>query len=102
MEGGELTAFELIVLSGFAIYRLSYLIAREEGPFSIFRQWRGRVDPNQSTWIGRGIRCPICISFWMSLVTAIVISLQYYDLPFFISLWLSLAGLAALFERVSK
>jgi hypothetical protein len=58
-----------------AAYRLAHMLAREEGPFSVFASLRGHIDPNQATWIGRGLNCAACISVWTSLV--IVLGVLY-------------------------
>jgi len=102
MESNQLNNldFGLFILFGLLIYRLSFLIAREEGPFSLFSRLRGRIDPSQSTWIGRGINCPLCISFWLSFIIAYPLSdKSIYNIIF---LWLSFAGLSMLFERISN
>lgn len=44
------------------------MLAEEEGPFSLFDQVRCLIDPGQTTWIGRGIRCIWCLSFWIGLM----------------------------------
>lgn len=58
-----------IILSSLATYRIVRLVAIEEGPFGLARRLRGIADPDQRTWIGRGLACPWCISFWIAPVT---------------------------------
>lgn len=58
-----------IVLSALATYRLYRLVAIEEGPFGLSTKLRGIADPDQRTWLGRGMACPWCISFWIAPVT---------------------------------
>lgn len=62
----------LFCLIALAVYRGSYMLAKEEGPFSIFLKLRDKVDPLQITWLGRGIRCPMCVSFWAGIIAALV------------------------------
>lgn len=62
---------ERVVILSLVVYRLSHMIAIEEGPFSLFSRLRGHIDPNQTTWIGRGIRCVLCVSFWISSIAMI-------------------------------
>jgi hypothetical protein len=45
------------------------LIAREDGPFDLFSEIRGSIG--QDSWIGRGLHCGLCVSFWLSLIPAI-------------------------------
>lgn len=59
--------FDLVVCV-LAVYRIAYLIAREDGPFDLAANVRAWVG--QQTWIGRGFHCPMCLSFWGSLVAA--------------------------------
>lgn len=92
--------YGLFFLTGLSIYRVSFMLAKEEGPFSVFSSLRGRIDPSQSTWIGRGINCPLCISFWVCLPSALaVFGLDPYIT--IMTIWFPLAGLTALFERIS-
>ena len=60
-------------LSILAVYRISYLIAKEDGPFDLFMLLRNKTDPIKPPfdWIGRGLRCVLCISFWTSILPAI-------------------------------
>ena len=48
-----------------AVWRLSKMITEEEGPFSLFATIRGRIS--QKSWIGRGLWCLWCVSFWIGL-----------------------------------
>lgn len=94
------TDYGLLIISALAVYRLSFMIAKEDGPLDLFNRIRGKVDPNQSTWVGRGINCPLCISVWLSLLPIIFI-LPRMNIYTTIVTWLSIAGLSALLERVS-
>lgn len=60
-----------LLIAALAVYRLSRMIADEEGPFSIFQQLRGRFPPTD--WIGRGLECIMCVSFWVALPVALYI-----------------------------
>lgn len=88
-----LTNFLLAVL---VVYRVAYLIAEDEGPFSSMAKLRGRVDPTRATWLGRGIRCPMCVSFWLAFFAA-------FFLPgLFLENWLALAGAVLLLIRSGR
>lgn len=81
-----------------ASYRLAYLVTREEGPLEIASRIRGRLDPDQKTWLGRGLNCALCVSFWTSLLMVIL-----WLLPGIVStvliIWLAVAGGALLINR---
>lgn len=74
-----------LALLALAVYRVSVIVAVDEGPFSLFAALRERVDPHQATWLGRGLRCVGCVSFWLSLIAALLIGGSILD-------WLALAG----------
>lgn len=76
-----------LTLTALAVYRLAHAIAVEEGPFEVFEHIR-RIDITQSTWVGRGLSCPLCLSFWISLLAAFFFNKQT---PFPLR-WLGVAG----------
>lgn len=55
----------LLTIYALATYRLTRLIAMEEGPLGLAQKLRNVADPDQRSWIGRGLACPWCISFWL-------------------------------------
>ena len=57
-----------LILAILAVYRVAHMIAKEDGPFDVLSRIRGRIDPEQKGWVGRGINCAACLSFWLSLV----------------------------------
>lgn len=70
--------FNLLLLT-LACYRLSQLIAIDEGPLEIFFKLRDRLgaydlrpDGQAKTNIGRGISCPYCVGMWFALLLAVV------------------------------
>lgn len=77
-----------LIVAGLATYRLSRMVAKEEGPgipfgdkearkFGVFVRIRMRIDSQQETWIGRGINCPLCLSFWFGLVISLLLLLPF-------------------------
>lgn len=54
-----------LTICALATYRLTRLITVEEGPFRLAQRLRNIADPDQKTWIGRGMACPWCLSFWL-------------------------------------
>lgn len=68
--------FFLLVL---ACYRLSQLVAIDEGPGSVFLDFRARLgaydrraDGEAKTSLGRGIACPHCVGIWVALPLAAI------------------------------
>lgn len=56
------------IISSLATYRLTRLIIAEEGPFSLMQRLRESAD--EDAWIGRGLACPWCLSFWLGPLCA--------------------------------
>jgi hypothetical protein len=69
----------------FAVYFVAYTIARLDGPFDSMTWLRGKFDPSQKTWIGRGLNCPICLSFWIGAVVGLLIGATWLE-------WLAVCG----------
>jgi hypothetical protein len=93
-----------LICATLAVYRLSFMITREEGPFDVFERLRlaaqtlpsspdGRPNRLRPHWIARGIACPLCVSFWLSLIAAFLVT-QVVGLPAVAAfgLWLPVAG----------
>jgi hypothetical protein len=89
-----LISFALCVL---AVYRVAYDIAYSDGPFDIYSWWREKVG--QTTWIGRGFQCPICLSWWLSAIAALYLAESVVQ---FVLYWLAVAGAALVLHKVVK
>ena len=91
-----------IALAVLATFRISRMLTMEEGMFSIFANLRERIDPMQETWIGRGINCPLCVSFWIAGATALLLVHQDPTLgrSEFLIYWLGIAGATALIHLI--
>lgn len=87
----NLSLFSFIVMT-LVVWRVSVLIAADEGPFSLIEKARSRIDPHQSTWLGRGVRCVGCVSFWASLAAALIVQASVWE-------WLGMAGGALLIHK---
>ena len=85
-----------LALSILAIYRVSYLIAKEDGPFDVFSGLRGKIS--QEGWVGRGLHCGLCISFWLSLIPALWL---FWSRPIdIIAGWFGIAGSVLVLYKV--
>ena len=92
-----------IVIAALAVYRVAFMAAREEGPWDLFDRMRlaaarlpKQVVGNQTRahWIQRGLGCPLCISWWLSLPAALCVS-WWLAVPLWatLALWPAIAGL---------
>ena len=89
------------VAAALAVYRVARMLAQEEGPFELFARARGLLDPNQRTWLGRGVNCPLCLSFWLGWLAAVAVAVEFpLSVVEFVLLALALSGAAtALYRR---
>lgn len=83
--------FALVTL---AVYRVSRMITIEDGPFDMFARIRGAIDPNQKTWIGRGLNCVLCVSFWIAGLAALIVGASWIE-------WLAMSGVIAVYIEVN-
>lgn len=98
------------LIAALAVYRLSHMIAYEDGPWDVFTRLRGHVsaaswDGRPETWgrhwTARGISCPLCISFWLSWLAAL--ALPWQGLVWYALTALALSGMTvALVEVTSR
>jgi len=84
------------VVAAFAAYYLALSLAREDGPGGVFLALRNAYTKDD--WIGRGLRCTVCMSCWTALLVA---GLHFfgYDWPIW---WLGLAGASVTIDKYWK
>ncbi len=80
-----MNSYFLFILLALAVYRVAHMISIEDGPFDLFAKLRYRAG--QTTWVGRGMHCPSCLSFWLSFAAALL-------LPWLGWLWYGVQALA--------
>ena len=63
------------LVASLAVWRLSKVITEEEGPFRLFTRLRASfpVDGKHG-WIGRGLYCFWCVSFWIGLLVGLALT----------------------------
>lgn len=81
----EIVRFVLAVL---ATCRATHLVVYEDGPVEVFLSLRTAVLMRfgDEHWVTQGVNCPLCVSFWLSLVMGFM--------PKWILIWLAAAELA--------
>ena len=85
-----------MVVAVLAIWRLSHLIAHEDGPFDAITRVRGRVG--DGFW-GSLMDCAYCLSLWLAIPFAVWLALDWHLLPLpAIALWLALSGGSSVIE----
>jgi hypothetical protein len=58
-----------LIIDGLAVFRLTILIAKDDGPGYIF--WKLRKAPPKRSSFHQGISCPFCVSVWMGFPVAV-------------------------------
>jgi hypothetical protein len=82
-------------IGSLAVWRVTRLLHIEEGPFDLalrLRRWAG-----DRFW-GRALGCFYCLSLWVALPVAGLISWRLIE---FVLLWPALSGAACLLEHVT-
>ena len=90
MEGGFGARFTLASL---ATWRLSHLLAEEDGPADLVVRLRVRLGTSQ---LGELMDCFACTSIWVAAPLAATVTRRTRDVPL---VWLALSGAACLLER---
>jgi hypothetical protein len=83
-------------LAALAVWRVTHLIAEEDGPFDGVVRLRVRAG---DTWLGELMDCFYCLSVWVSAPAAAVVSRRPRELPV---TWLALSGAACLLEQATR
>ena len=96
----DLMTFVLLAL---AVYRLSHMVTNEEGPFELFATLRDALGGNQqATWVGRGIVCILCVSFWVGLLGAVALWFWQVVAVQFVVYALALSGATLALKKWTK
>ena len=92
-ETGVWLRFVLAVL---ATWRITHLLAREDGPADLIVRLRRRLG---QSFAGRLMDCFYCLSFWVAAPITFFVGRNPLDL---FMIWLALSGGACLLERVGE
>jgi hypothetical protein len=86
-----------LAASVLACWRVSHLVAHEDGPFDVVLRVRARAG--SSTW-GRLMDCPYCISVYAAApLAAWVVRSSGLEARDAVPLWLAISGGACVIER---
>ena len=83
------------ILGAIAVWRITHLLAFEEGPGAILEKLRQRIKPG--FW-GKVFECFYCLSLWVAAPFALLIAQGWRERAI---LWPALSGGAILLERLS-
>jgi len=83
-------------LSALAVYRVAFLLTREDGPWGVCRRlrvaWKGSAA-------GRLFSCLNCLSVWIALPFAVFVGSSWVER---IVAWWALSGAAVLVDRATQ
>jgi hypothetical protein len=91
-EGGFWPRFVVAVL---AVWRVTHLLAREDGPADLVYRWRARLGDGA---VGRGVDCFYCLSVWVAAPFALFVAGRWLDR---LVTCLALSGAACLLEAAT-
>jgi hypothetical protein len=83
-------------LSALAVYRVAFLIAREDGPWGMFRHLRSSM---KNSMTGRLVGCLNCLSVWIALPLAAFVGTSWVEQ---LVAWWALSGAAVLVDRATR
>jgi hypothetical protein len=84
------------VLASLAVWRISFLLVREDGPGKVLMRLRKRVE---KCFLGELLKCVKCTGVWVSLPFAIYVGGDFWQI---VVVWLAIAGVTALIDEVTK
>lgn len=84
-----------LTLSVFAVWRLTHLFGKEDGPFDIIFLLRRKAGGG---FFGKLMDCFYCLSIWIALPFALWLGRSWIE-RFLV--WLALSGAACLLEQVT-
>ena len=89
----ELDRWFWLTLAVLATWRVTHLLALEDGPWDLIvavRRWLG------ASFLGRLMDCFYCLSMWVAAPMACLLVHKWIEWPLY---WLALSGAACLLER---
>ena len=84
------------VLAVLATWRLTHLLASEDGPADIIVRFRAQLGQSAA---GKLMDCFNCLSLWIAAPTALFVSRRPLE---WIFCWLAVSGAACLLERLGQ
>ncbi len=93
---GDVGLWLRFVLAVLATWRITHLLACEDGPADLIVRLRTRLGDG---FFGRLMDCFYCLSLWVAAPLAFLVSRNPVDL---VLTWLALSGAACLLERLGQ
>ena len=90
-----MTAPARFALASLATWRVTHLLAEEDGPADAVVRLRARLGTGQ---LGELMDCFYCLSMWVAAPFSLTVTRRRRDAPL---VWLALSGAACLLERAT-
>jgi hypothetical protein len=90
------TQAEDFLVAALGLWRVTHLLAVEEGPFRLVVRLRARAG---DSFVGELFDCFYCLSVWLAIPLALLIAEGWTQR---LLLWLALSGAACLLEQGTK
>ncbi len=84
------------ILASLLTWRITHLIALEDGPGDMIVSIRMRVG---NGFLGSLMDCFYCLSLWVAAPSALLLTRSIYEWPL---AWLALSAMACLLERIGN
>ena len=85
-----------VVLGGLAVWRLSQLVVRDDGPWQVFARLRRRAE--STAWEGV-LSCMYCCSLWIAAPVALALGENWLERAL---AWPALSGAALVVDRITQ
>ena len=92
----DTTLIVRFLLAVLATWRVTHLLANEDGPADLIVRIRARLG---NSLAGKLMDCFYCLSLWIALPMAFLVTRNPVDL---LLTWLALSGAACLLERIGQ
>lgn len=92
----EISAWMRFVLAVLATWRVTHLLANEDGPADIIVRFRASLG---QSIVGKMMDCFQCLSLWVAALAALFISRHLLEWLF---CWVAISGGACLLERMGQ
>ena len=84
------------VVAALAVWRLAFLLAREDGPGGMFTRWRNKLGRG---FFGQLLSCVKCVGVWLAFPFAFYVRSDWEAVGM---IWLALAGVTALIDELTR
>jgi len=92
----QTTLFFRFMLAVLATWRVTHLLASEDGPADIIVRFRARLGQSM---FGKMLDCFNCLSLWIAAPAALFVSRTWLE---WLLAWLATSGAACLLERMGR